>query len=172
VTHQLREELSGRFSPPLLSFFRRRVESRPQAEDLTQEVLLRVVRALEAGQIENLDRYVFKVATNLLRDRRRRALRTGTVIFVPIEASSDGLLESQLVEALCPERILTSQDVLAEAMAALAELNDLTRNIFISFRVEKMKQRDIAARYGVAQSTVEKHVMKAALHLAARCSAR
>ena len=32
-----------------------------------------------------------------------------------------------------------------------------------------MKQKDIAALYGIAQSTVEKHVMRAMLHLATRC---
>jgi DNA-directed RNA polymerase specialized sigma24 family protein len=31
-----------------------------------------------------------------------------------------------------------------------------------------MKQKDIAALYGIGQSTVEKHVMKAVLHLANR----
>ena len=45
-----------------------------------------------------------------------------------------------------------------------------TRNIFILFRLEHMKQKDIAAFYGIGQSTVEKHVMKAVLHLTTRYS--
>jgi DNA-directed RNA polymerase specialized sigma subunit len=32
-----------------------------------------------------------------------------------------------------------------------------------------MQQKDIAALYGIGQSTVEKHVMKAMLHLSERC---
>jgi len=32
-----------------------------------------------------------------------------------------------------------------------------------------MKQKDIAVLYGIGQSTVEKHVMRAVLHLARRC---
>jgi RNA polymerase sigma-70 factor (ECF subfamily) len=165
----LRDELGARFSRPLLSFFLRRVKNQAQAEDLTQEVLFRVIRAAETETSECADRYVFKVAINLLRDGTRRSLRAGRVAFVPIEEAFDGRLESPLVEALCPERVLAGKDALAEALRVLGELTDLTRNIFISFRLDNMKQKDIAALYGIAQSTVEKHVVKAMLHLAANC---
>src|SRR3989440_12119519 len=42
---QLRDELGARFSAPLMSFFLRRLKDRSQAEDLTPEGLLRVIRA-------------------------------------------------------------------------------------------------------------------------------
>jgi RNA polymerase sigma-70 factor (ECF subfamily) len=151
-----------------MSFFLRRVKDRSQAEDLTQEVLLRVIRASDVGQIEHADSYVFRVAINLLRDRRRQMLRTGSATFVPIDEALAGELESQLVEDRSPERVLLIEESLADAMRALAELGELTRNIFILFRLENMKHKDIAALYGIGQSTVEKHVMKAVLHLATR----
>ena len=165
---QLRGELSARFQRPLLTFFLRRIKDRALAEDLTQDVLLKVVRACERDQIERADSYVFKVAINLLRDHRRRLMRAGPAVFLPIEADVDGQLESQLVEAISPERVLLSEDSLADVLRSLAELGELTRNIFILFRLENMKQKDIAALYGIGQSTVEKHVMKAVLHLASR----
>jgi len=165
---QLRSELAVRFRRPLLTFFLRRIKDRSLAEDLTQDVLLKVVRASERGQIERADSYVFKVAINLLRDQRRRALRAGPALFLPIEEDSEGHLESQLVEAISPERVLLSEDSLADVLRSLEELGELTRNIFILFRLENMKQKDIAALYGIGQSTVEKHVVKAVLHLANR----
>jgi len=165
---QLRSELGARFSRPLLTFFRRRIKDFSQAEDLTQEVLLRVVRACEEGQIERADSYVFKVAINLLRDRKRQALRAGPATFVSIDEALEGPIETPLVEALSPERVLLSKDSLQDVLGALAELGELTRNVFILFRLENMKQKDIAALYGIGQSTVEKHVMKAAIHLATR----
>jgi RNA polymerase sigma factor (sigma-70 family) len=165
---QLRNELAARFQRPLMTFFLRRVRDRSLAEDLTQDVLLKVVRASEKGQIERADSYVFKVAINLLRDQRRRAQRVGPAIFLPIEADRDGHLESQLVEAISPERVLLSEDSLADVLRSLEELGELTRNIFILFRLENMKQKDIAALYGIGQSTVEKHVIKAVLHLSNR----
>ena len=165
---QLRSELGARFQRPLMTFFLRRIKDRSLAEDLTQDVLLKVVRASERGQIARADSYVFKVAINLLRDHRRRALRAGPAIFLPLEEDRDGLLESQLVEAISPERVLLSKDSLAEVLRSLEELGDLTRKIFILFRLENMKQKDIAALYGIGQSTVEKHVVKAVVHLAKR----
>jgi len=168
-TVQLRSELGARFSAPLMSFFLRRLKDRPQAEDLTQEVLLRVLRACGGDAIENADGYVFKTAVNLLKDQARRALRHGTPHFLSIEDALDGELQSELVEGRSPERVLLSEDALGEVLAALKELGELTRNIFILFRLESMKQKDIAALYGISQSTVEKHVMKAVLHLATRC---
>jgi len=169
---QLRSELAARFRRPLITFFLRRIKDRSLAEDLTQDVLLKVVRASERGQIERADSYVFKVAINLLRDHRRRAQRAGPALFLPIEEDSDGHLESELVEAISPERVLLSEDSLADVLRSLEELGELTRNIFILFRLENMKQKDIAALYGIGQSTVEKHVVKAVLHLASRYGGR
>lgn len=165
---QLRTELGARFQRPLMSFFLRRIKDRALAEDMTQDVLLKVVRACERGQIARADSYVFKVAINLLRDYRRRSLRAGPSIFLPIEEDRDGHLESQLVEAISPERVLLSEESLADVLRSLEELGELTRNIFILFRLENMKQKDIAALYGIGQSTVEKHVVKAVVHLAKR----
>jgi RNA polymerase sigma factor (sigma-70 family) len=165
---QLRSELSARFQRPLMSFFLRRIKDRSLAEDLTQDVLLKVVRASERGQIERADSYVFKVAINLLRDHRRRALRTGPAVFLPLEEDFDGQLDSQLVEAISPERVLLSRDSLTDVLRSLEELGELTRDIFILFRLENMKQKNIAALYGIGQSTVEKHVVKAVVHLARR----
>jgi RNA polymerase sigma-70 factor (ECF subfamily) len=36
------------------------------------------------------------------------------------------------------------------------------------FRIEKMKQRDISALYGMTVSAVEKHIAKAGVHLSRR----
>jgi RNA polymerase sigma-70 factor (ECF subfamily) len=53
-------------------------------------------------------------------------------------------------------------------LACLDALDERTKNIFILFRLEGMRQKDIAAAYGISVSTVEKHVMAAVLHLAKR----
>lgn len=160
-------ELAARFSGPLRSYFLRRVRDRDSAEDLTQEVLLRVIRAGESEAIQRPESYVFKVAANLLKDLRRRAARRAAVMVQPAEDPEEALDAS--ADERSPERVMLGQANLAQVLQALGELNELTRNVFILFRLENMKQKDIAALYGIAQSTVEKHVMRAMLHLAARC---
>ena len=164
----LRSQLNSRFQRPLMSFFLRRIRDRNQAADFTQEVLLRVIRASQTESIERADSFVFKVAMNVLRDSHRRTRRNGNAILVPLRDVLSDDVNPQLVEDISPERVLLGRDSLAEALRALDELGERTRNIFILFRLENMKQKDIAAYYGIAQSTVEKHVVKAVLHLAAR----
>lgn len=163
------ESLDARFRRPLLSFFLRRVGDRNEAEDLTQEVLLRVVQAGRQSRIEHAPAYIFKIAVNLLRDRQRRAATRGPGLFVPLDDVLAGELKNELaLDDSSPERVLLSESALADVLRALDELGEQTRNIFILFRIENMKQKDIAALYGIGQSTVEKHVMKAVLHLAKR----
>lgn len=174
LTHQAASALAGnefaaRFSAPLLSYFLRRVRDRAQAEDLVQDALLRVIRAAEFEVIEHPESYVFKVAANLLKDSRRHAGRHPTVSCGAVEEDSAGEVDETLIDERSPERVLDGETSLAQVQQALSELSDLTRNVFILFRLEHMKQKDIAALYGIAQSTVEKHVMRAVLHLARRC---
>ncbi|HXS20021.1 MAG TPA: sigma-70 family RNA polymerase sigma factor [Steroidobacteraceae bacterium] len=161
--------LAARFSAPLLSYFLRRVRDRAQAEDLVQDALLRVIRASEGEVIEHPESYVFKVAANLLKDSRRHAVRHPTVAGAAMEEGAAGEVGEALVDERSPERVLDGETSLAQVLQALNELSELTRNVFVLFRLEHMKQKDIAALYGIAQSTVEKHVMRAVVHLARRC---
>jgi len=161
--------ISERFAAPLLSYFQRRIRDRTQAEDLVQDVLLRVIRARESGAIENPESYVFKVAANLLKDLRRRAGRHPILVPHSIEDDPLDARPEALVDERSPERVLIGQMTLARALKALDELSELTRNVFILFRLEQMKQKDIATLLGISQGAVEKHVMKAAFHLTSRC---
>jgi RNA polymerase sigma factor (sigma-70 family) len=162
------DDLATRFSAPLLSYFLRRVSDRAEAEDLVQDALLRVIRAAECEVIEHPESYVFKVAANLLKDSRRHAVRHPTVTNFVVDEDRGGV-EETLIDERSPERVLDGETSLAQVLRALNELGELTRNVFILFRLEHMKQKDIAALYGIGQSTVEKHVMRAVLHLARRC---
>jgi len=163
---ELRARLDARFRGPLMSFFARRVGDRAEAEDLTQEVFVRLIGSGSLENIEHADAFVFRVASNLLRDRNRKKLRSGGPL--PLDEALISELAKEFVEDRGPERVLLGKERLADVLAALDELGERTRNIFILFRLEGMKQKDIAAVYGISPSTVEKHVMKAVMHLSLR----
>jgi RNA polymerase sigma-70 factor (ECF subfamily) len=167
-TADLRSILDLRFRGPLMSFFLRRVRDRSEAEDLTQDVFSRLLAKLDDGHIEDAEAFVFRVAANLLADRGRRMARRGGAP-LPLEdngAMVSGLVVRECVEDRDPERVLLGQDALQRVLTALAELNERTRDIYILFRLENIRQREIASLYGISQSTVEKEVMRATLHLA------
>ncbi len=169
VTRELVQELDSRFRRPLISFFLRRVQDRAEAEDLTQQVFLRLIGSDATNNLEHADRFIFTVAANLLKDRAKSAARHYEVPTIDSELVEIVTFEAQ--ESRSPERILSSRETLAEVFAVLDELGDRTKSIFVLFRLENMKQREIAELLGIGVSTVEKHVIKATLHLASKCGA-
>jgi RNA polymerase sigma-70 factor (ECF subfamily) len=56
---------------------------------------------------------------------------------------------------------------LQTAIAALQKLPERTRDIFVLRRIEGHAYRDIASKYGISVSAVEKHMVRAVQHLAA-----
>ncbi|MGE5500682.1 MAG: RNA polymerase sigma factor [Ignavibacteriales bacterium] len=165
----MRARLDERFRGPLMSFFLRRVRDGAEAEDLTQEVFAKLLTAAARGEIEDVDALVFVTAGNLLKDRGRKAARRAHASAGAIDPALVRELTREFVEDRDPERVLLARESFAAVLAALDELNQRTRDIYVLFRLENMKQKEIAELFGIARSTVEKEVMKATLHLALRC---
>ena len=163
-----KEDLDARFRASLLAYFLRRTGNLQEAEDLTQETFVRLIGSSSFENADEARAFVFRVASNLLRDRARSATRLRRFPTLPIDSLGGDEFEPKLVEDIDPERVLIARESLTEVLACLDELGERTKNIFILFRLEGMRQKGIAAFYGVSLSTVEKHVMAAALHLAKR----
>ena len=158
-------QLNRRFRPALMSFFLRRLSNHAEAEDLTQEVFARLVN-LTPGELTQADAYIFQIAANLLRDRGRREKVRDAYRFGVLASEGVG------VEPIDPERVLAGRQSLGQIAAALREAPERTRSIFILYRVEQMKKRDIAETYGISTSAVDKHLMKAMTHLWSRVGRR
>ncbi|HEY2071603.1 MAG TPA: sigma-70 family RNA polymerase sigma factor [Rhizomicrobium sp.] len=160
--------LDARFRAPLMAYFLRRVGNRSEAEDLTQETFIRLMSARSLDHVDQAHAYVFRVASNLLHDRTREAVRQKKYSQFPLNPQLIEEFSQEYVEDRGPERVLVGRESLADVLNTLDELGERTKSIFILFRLEGMKQKDIAMLYGMGLSTVEKHVMQATLHLAKR----
>ena len=89
------EGLNARFQAPLMAFFVKRIRDRVLAQDLTQETMLRVIAAHRVGRIECLERYLFRVALNLLRDYKNRETQLRPGALVPIDEAAASELGSR-----------------------------------------------------------------------------
>jgi RNA polymerase sigma factor (sigma-70 family) len=163
--------LNARYRAPLMSYFLRRVKDHAESEDLTQELFLRILGRTAGPAINNSDQFIFKVAANLLRDRARRHLSHGRSHHMSLsDAGEDredaAKLHPALVEDQEPERVLLGRESLGAVLQILDSLGERTRDIFILYRLERMKQREIAELFGLSVSSVEKHVIKATACLA------
>lgn len=157
----MREAFIARYASPLRSYFAKRVDRQEDVDDLVQELLSRLWASGHEQKIENPDGYVFQAATNLLRERYRKAGTQSSAIaqfpfFRPVS------------EEITPERILQGKDELRLLEQALAELPPRTRTVFLLHRFEGFKYREIAERIGVSVSAVEKHIAAAARHITTR----
>jgi RNA polymerase sigma factor (sigma-70 family) len=163
-TPQSALELEHLYRAPLMAFFLRRVRNRSEAEDLTQEVFLRILRGEGAAERAG-PAFIFTVATNLLRDRARRLQTSGGPLASLDARDGSGPADTKLHEEISPERVLLGKEALQRVHTALGALSPQTRDIFLLFKLEQMKQRQIAEIYGISVSAVEKHIVAALTHV-------
>lgn len=160
-----RSELLARWSKdfrlPLLRFFQRRAPATFDPDDLVQEVFVRLARRKDLSDIERIEGYLFQTASNVLTDRYRKHQRGPDVV-----ESFDELLHGKA--ELTPEHVLMDREALKLMIQCLYDLPERTRDIFVLYHFENQRQIDIAQRFSMPISTVEKHMARANKYLLKR----
>jgi RNA polymerase sigma factor (sigma-70 family) len=150
------EELNRRWRPALMAFFLRRVRNPSEAEDLVQEVFVRMLRR---GENAAPDVYIFQIAQNLLIDRiRKNRVRDHYREGLSAEPGRD-------YDGFDPHRLAEGREQLTILTKAMGDLPERTRAIFILYRVENMSQDAIATAFGISSSAVKQHVGRAMAQL-------
>ena len=154
------DTLSREFRPALSRYFGKRAYQQADVEDLVQEVLVRLAVRGDGSDIEQPEAYLMRTATNVWRDFLRKK-RTHAQDF------HEEFLEERHPNAeVGPDHVLAGMESVEVILAALNELPERTRQIFLLCRVEGLRQKRVANRLGISVSAVEKHMIKAIAHLA------
>ncbi len=135
------------YGPRLYGYFYRLTGSRHDAEDLLQELFVRLVRMID--QYEHSDRFdgwVFRIATNLARDRVRRSKRAGglqaprgTALDEP-----DPLHEMPDTSAGQPGDAVQRTEQLDRLQWAIRQLPEAERQVILLRHFSQMPFREIA----------------------------
>lgn len=157
----VREALASRYRKPLIQWFRNRGLDPEASEDCAHESFVRLC-GCETAVLHNPDAYLFRVASSVLADRRRRARVRYEDHHLPLE-DFDAPSEEPT-----PARVFEDREALVQLATALNELPERTREIFLLNRLDKVSYGEIAVRFSISASAVEKHMMKAIAHLHAR----
>jgi len=156
----------------LLAFIRRRIADAAEAEDVLQETLYEFVAAQRLMQpIEQAGAWLLRVARNRIIDRLRRRARHGDGQGEAGAAAEESLTDLLPAATAGPEAQVMRAALLEEIEAALAELPQEQRAVFVAQELEGVTFRELAARSGVSINTLIARKRYALAHLRARLQA-
>jgi RNA polymerase sigma factor (sigma-70 family) len=159
----------------LRNFIRRRVSDQGDAEDILQDVFYELVEAYRLLQpLEQVTAWLFRVARNRITDLFRRKKREESV--TEVEALTvDGeilFLEDILPSPDAGPDVAYARSLLVEELdAALDELPEEQREVFIAHELMGYSFKEIAARTGVSLNTLLSRKHYAVRHLRQRLQA-
>jgi len=148
------DELYRRHGASLRRYIRARVRSETEAEDVLQDVFLRICRRGDPGSLQSpaavLFKTGFRLSLNVVRRRRNSPI--------------DGSCELEALELPNADRSPEEALILAQTMESLArkfgQLPAQCRRVLALRTLEGLSYEEMSARLGIAVSTLEKHVVK------------
>ena len=149
------EEVYTRFAPMVYALCMRMSGESSRAQDLSQEVFLRVFRSL--GRFRghsSLRTWIYRVAINHCRSSLgRRRLRT--------ESLDDGVVAARVADSRRgPEDVTVAKDVGRLVAEALVELPRRFREAGILRDIEDLSYREIASILGIRLGTVRSRISR------------
>ena len=155
----------------LFDFIRRRVPTDDDAEDILQDVFYQFVNTMRLEPIERAASWLFKVAGNKVIDwyRKKKPERLERKSIFDDEDETSSYAEDLLFEkADSPDEQYTRTLVWDELYAALGELPEEQREVFIMQELDGMSFKEIAAITGEPVNTLISRKRYAVLHLRER----
>jgi RNA polymerase sigma-70 factor (ECF subfamily) len=130
------------------------------AEDATQEALLRLWNHLPRINLFNIRAWLFQTTRNYCLDQIRRRSRVAN----PSGADSD--FDDFLAEcpddfAIDPSFAADSSFRLEQAQRALLKLPETLRSVFVLYEVNGLRYREIATTLGMPVNTVKVNLLRA-----------
>jgi RNA polymerase sigma-70 factor (ECF subfamily) len=157
------EELFERYAPALLKFADRMLSDREAAEEVTQEVFVKVIsRAHQYDGRAAVSSWLFAIAANACRDRRRRDRRAAVV---PLDSVGELPAAGVGVEAR-----LASRERRAAVRKALEGLSEEQREALVLARYHGLPYAEIARVLGISVGAVKTRIFRAVENLKARFS--
>ena len=145
-------ELFARYKQPLFGFFRRRVADPEQAEELTQETFLAVLRASSRYEPSALFRtYLYAIGLKILRAHRRKMAFRAT--FLGTETESREPVSQVTIDA----EVLLRQ--------AVGKLEHVDREVLMLREFEQLSYAEIAELLHLPANTVRSRLFRARMAL-------
>ena len=159
-------QLVANYQDRLVGVLAHMLQNKEAAEDLAQEVFLRVYRARHGYEpTAKFATWLFRIANNLANNMRRDAGRRKEVVLSVNDSGPLGPRPGERLiaekSALMPARQFDKSEMQNMVQAALATLNEKQRMAVLLHKFEEMSYADIAASLEMTPSAVKSLLSRA-----------
>jgi RNA polymerase sigma-70 factor (ECF subfamily) len=152
-------DLWSAYGTPIRAYILSLVRNSADADDLTQETFLRVVRKLDTLQDESkLSSWLYRIATNLCHDRFRQSSRRKDSVSLddPRDDTTDSLAKA-ITDTSVPSlsQLLEQSEMSACVQRYIEDLPDTYRGVILLHDLEEMTNEEIATMLGCSIGAVK-----------------
>lgn len=145
------EELYTKYSVQIYKYILSKVSIVEDAENLSQDVWLKLLEHNTVLNEETALSYVYRVAANLVNDYLRKK-------YYYSEAKSDLMFEMESAGANSPEHEVSAAQILQLELSRVDALPRQRRAIYIMSRFDEKSVAEIATELSLSLRTVENHL--------------
>ena len=167
-------EVVARYKTKIYNYIYRMTGSSDDAEDLTQEVFIRLYTSIDSFRSQSsLNTWLFRIAGNLCVDRFRRGKnRTPAYSLDAPVGETEGEMAHEVADLTYePHRLLENVEMAEQIQAALALLPEKLRATLILHDIEGMPYDEVAQVVGCPLGTVKSRLFNARTQLRQRLAA-
>lgn len=151
-----------------MGYFTARLGSSSAAEDLVQDIYLKLCAMDEDASVQNEAAFLYRLGSNLMLDRLRQQRRSAARDGAWRSASTTEVAGEEIADEPGADEAVAGRQRLKLMLAALEELPTAQREAFRLHKLEGRSQAETAQALGVSVSSVEKYIRAALRTLVAR----
>jgi len=146
------EELVGRYKNLVYSVVLRMVNDAEEANDIAQEVFIKVYSNLDKYSSEfKFSTWIIRIATNTVIDFRRKKKQE----FVSIDE-----MEAELPDIVTPENSYVEKEQKSQLINAINSLPDMYKMPIVLYHLEGMSYQEISSILGVSMSKIKNRIFR------------
>jgi len=147
--------------PSLVRFLAARAGSLSAAEDLVQELYLKLAARDPATEVSAPTAMLYRMALNLLLDRARGEARAGARDAGWRQVAHTAIGGEDIADEPAPDDAVASAQRLRQLVAAVADLPPQMGRAFRLHKLDGLSHAQTAATMGLSVKAVEKHISAA-----------
>jgi RNA polymerase sigma-70 factor (ECF subfamily) len=149
----------------LLGYFTLRLRSADAAEDLVQDIYVRLAE-VRTTEVRSPLAYLYRLGSNLMLDHLRSGRRAAARESAWRQTNTTTMRNDDIADTPDPTDALAARQRLSAIIEALKALGPQTQRVFRMHKLEGKSHSEVAAALGISRSAVEKHMIAALKHVA------